>query len=243
MDHFNGPIHLSMLLVRFAVVAFLYCVSALTLFVVSNFAPFSANGTANVSIFHLGISLFLSLSDVVGKLIATSHTLWFVWLTSSAAFIGVENQEPLPWYLILLVVLSTIGLMAGFVRYSSKRQVSKDELFESVFAIAPAIALCTFVGLFCNSTIGYEIAHTPWVPHVRTFVYWTFVLILSLAIDSTKSKSINISTQMASAATLVYCIIYMPIYFAIILLFLVAIMALSEYRKHGLSAVVQVGGT
>jgi hypothetical protein len=230
-----------MLLVRFVVVAFLYAVSALTLFAVTNLAPFSATGTSNVSIFHLGISLFLSLSGVVGKLVATSHTLWFVWLTSSAAFIGVENQVPLPWYLVLLVVLCTIGLMAAFVRYCSKRKPSGDPLFESVFAIAPAIALCTFVGLFCNSTIGYEIAHTPWVPHIRTFVYWTFVLILSLAIDSAKSKSINMSTQLASAATLVYCIIYMPIQLAIVLQFVIAAMALSEFRSNGLSAVIHVG--
>lgn len=229
-----------MLLIRTTVVAFLYAVSALTLFTVSNFAPFSASGTANVSIFHLGISLFLSLSGAVGKLIATSHTLWFVWLTASAAFIGVKDQAPLPWYLVLVVVVTTMGLMAAFVRYCSKRQPTNDKLFESVFAIGPAIMLCTFVGLFCNSTIGYEIAHTPWIPHVRTFVYWTFVLILSLSIDSAKSTTISMSTQLACAATLVYCIIYMPVQLAIVLQVFVFVAALSEYRKGGLSRIIHV---
>ena len=226
------------MLVKAIVVSFLYLVCALTLFFVSSFAPFGPLGVARTAIVHGTIALFLNLSDVAGSLISAAHTLWFVWLTASSAFIVPASHEPIHWWMVDLIVLSSICVMFAFVKYATKRIPTNDKLYENVFAITPAVIVCALISWLCNSSIGDEMGSSTWRPQARTFVYWTFVIMSSLSIDSAKLDKINMPTQLAFAATLLYCIIYMRVELALVLNLGIMAYAVVAYRKSGLEAVI-----
>lgn len=229
------------MIIKGIVVGFLYTVCALTLFVVSNYAPFQAQGVANIAVLHGAVSLFLCLSNIAGRLIAAAHTLWFVWLTASSAFIGPTDHEPLAWYMVVLIVSAALIVIMAFVRYAARRTPTDDKLYESIFAITPAIGLCASIGIICNSSIGDEMSTSVWRPQIRTAVFWTFVVILALCIESAKITKINMATQLAFAATLIYCVIYMPVELAVTMEACILITSLVVYRRYGVSAVVDVG--
>jgi len=226
------------MLVKAIVVCFLYAVCALTLFFVSSFAPFGPTGVARTAILHGTIALFLNLSEVAGRLISAAHTLWFVWLTASSAFIAPASHEPIRWWMVDLIVLSSIGVMFAFVKYAAKRKPTDDQLYENVFAIVPAVIVCALIGLLCNSSIGDEMGSSVWRPQARTVVYWTFVIVLSLSIEAAKLDKINMPTQLAFAATLIYCIIYMRVELAMLFEIAIIVYAIMAYRKSGLEAVI-----
>jgi hypothetical protein len=226
------------MLVKVVVVCFLYTVCAITLFCVSSFAPFEPVGVSRIANLHGTIAVFLNLSKVAGNLVSAAHTLWFVWLTASSAFIGPASHEPIHWWIVNLIVLSSIAVMFAFVKYAARRTPTDDELYENIFAITPAVVVCGLIGLFCTSSIGDEMASSVWRPQARTFVYWTFVIVLSLSIEAAKLDKINMATQLAFAATLIYCVIYMPVELALIFQAGIIVYAVMAYRKSGLEAVI-----